>query len=214
MSLVTSIVDPILTFHGWPAYALVGGLVFAEAALFVGFVLPGETAVILGGVLAYRHSISLPLLLVVVVLAAIIGDSVGYEVGRLFGNRILALRVFRNHQAAIDSGKDRLHRLGGRAVFLGRFTAFLRAVMPGMAGTVGLRYRTFLAWNAAGGIIWGAGFTVLGYLAGASYTKLESYASIFSWVVLGLVVVAIGVWVIRRRRSTDQGRLPGRSTLR
>ena len=117
----------------------------------------------------------------------------------MFGNRILALNIFRKHQSAIDTGKDRLHRLGGRAVFLGRFTAFLRAVMPGMAGTVGLHYRTFLVWNAAGGITWGAGFTVLGYLAGASYTKLESYASLFSWVVLGLIVIAVAVWVVRRR---------------
>lgn len=205
MGLISSIVDPILTFHGWPAYTLVGGLVFAEAALLVGFVLPGETAVILGGVLAYRHSISFPMLLVVVVSAAIVGDSVGYEVGRLFGNRILALKVFRKHQSAIDAGKDRLHRLGGRAVFLGRFTAFLRAAMPGMAGTAGLRYRKFLAWNAAGGVVWGAGFSILGYLAGASYTKLERYASWFSWGVLGLIAIGAGVWVIRRRRSHDGG---------
>ncbi|SDP18473.1 SNARE associated Golgi protein [Nakamurella panacisegetis] len=201
MSLISAIVDPVLTFHGWPAYAVVGGLVFAEAALFVGFVLPGETAVILGGVLAYRHSISLPLLLIVVVLSAVVGDSVGYEVGRLFGNRILGLPIFRRHQSALDGGKERLRRLGGRAVFLARFTAFLRAVMPGMAGTVGLRYRTFLTWNAAGGIIWGVGFGVLGFLAGASYTKLENYAGLFSWVVLGLVVLGIAVWIIRRRRS-------------
>lgn len=201
MSIVSSIIDPVLNFHGWPAYAVVGSLVFAEAALFVGFVLPGETAVIIGGVLAYRHSVSLPVMLVVVMLAAIIGDSVGYEVGRLFGGRLLALKVFAKHHKAIDSGKERLHRLGGRAVFIARFTAFLRAVMPGMAGTVGLRYRKFLVWNAAGGIIWGAGFTVLGYLAGASYTTLESYAGTFSWVVLALVVAVAAFFIVRHRRK-------------
>jgi membrane-associated protein len=201
VSIVSSIIDPVLNFHGWPAYAVVGGLVFAEAALFVGFVLPGETAVIIGGVLAYRHSVSLPLMAIVVVLSAIIGDSVGYEVGRLFGGRLLALKIFAKHQKAIDGGKERLHRMGGRAVFIGRFTAFLRAVMPGMAGTVGLRYRKFLIWNAAGGLVWGAGFTLLGFLAGASYTTLESYAGTFSWVVLALVVAVVAFLVIRRRRS-------------
>lgn len=201
MSIVSDIIDPLLSFHGWPAYTVVGGLAFAEAAIFVGFVLPGETAVILGGVLAYRHSVSLLLMLVVVVAAAIIGDSVGYEVGRRFGSRILTMKIFDKHQEAIETGKRRLHQFGGRAVFLGRFTAFLRAVMPGMAGTVGLRYRTFLAWNAAGGIVWGAGFTILGYLAGASYTKLERYASVLSWVVLAVVVTVVGWWIIRRRRG-------------
>jgi membrane-associated protein len=201
VSIVSSIIDPVLHFHGWPAYAVVSGLVFAEAALFVGFVLPGETAVIIGGVLAYRHAVSLPLIGLAVVLAAIIGDSVGYEVGRLFGGRLLAMKVFARHRKAIERGKDRLHRVGGRAVFVGRFTAFLRAVMPGMAGTVGLPYRKFLVWNAAGGIVWGAGFTALGYLAGASYTRLESDAGVFSWVVLGLVIAVVVFFVVRRRRS-------------
>ena len=202
MSLISNIVDPLLSFHGWPAYAVVGGLALAEAALFVGFVLPGETAVILGGVLAFRDSVSLPVMLTVVILCAIVGDSIGYEVGKKYGERILGMRIFAKHQAAIESGKERLHRLGGRAVFLGRFTAFLRAVMPGMAGTVRLPYRRFLPWNAAGAVIWGGGFTMLGYLAGASYTKLESYASIFSWVVLGVVVLLVVIFVLRRRRRT------------
>lgn len=205
MSLISNIVDPLLSFHGWPAYAVVGGLAFAEAALFFGFVLPGETAVILGGVLAFRSSVSLPMMVTVVIVCAIVGDSVGYEVGKKYGDRILGMKVFAKHQAAIESGKERLHRLGGRAVFLGRFTAFLRAVMPGMAGTVRLPYRRFLPWNAAGGIVWGGGFTLLGYLAGASYTKLESYASIFSWVVLGVVVLLVALFVIRRRRRARSG---------
>ena len=208
MSLISDIVDPLLSFHGWPAYAVVGGLAFAEAALFFGFVLPGETAVILGGVLAYRSSVSLPIMLAVVILCAIAGDSVGYEVGKKYGDRILGMKIFAKHQAAIDSGKERLHRLGGRAVFLGRFTAFLRAVMPGMAGTIKLPYRRFLPWNAAGGIVWGGGFTLLGYLAGASYTKLESYASIFSWVVLGVVVLIVVLFVLRRRRRARADAAP------
>jgi membrane protein DedA with SNARE-associated domain len=135
MSVVSTIVDQILKLHGAPAYALVGGLAFAEAALFVGFVLPGETAVILGGVLAHEHKVSLPVIATVAVLAAIIGDSVGYEVGRLFGTRLLASRIFAKRRAGLEKGRDALRRHGGKAVFLARFTAFLRAVMPGLAGT-------------------------------------------------------------------------------
>jgi membrane-associated protein len=201
MSLISSTVDQILTLHGLPAYGLVGTLVFAEAALFVGFVLPGETAVLLGGVLANRHQVSLPLILTVAVLAAVIGDSVGYEVGRHFGSRLLNVRIFDRHRESLEKGQAALKRNGGRAVFLGRFTAFLRAVMPGLAGTSKMPYRRFLAFNALGGLIWAAGFTVLGFLAGASYEKVQKVAGTASEIFLGLVVLLVIVLVVRRRRA-------------
>lgn len=204
MSIVSDTVNQILTLHGPPAYALVGTLVFAEAALFVGFVLPGETAVLVGGVLANRHQVSLTGILVVAVLAAIIGDSVGYEVGRHFGSRLLRLGIFDKHRESLEKGQAALKRNGGRAVFLGRFTAFLRAVMPGLAGVSHMPYRKFLAYNALGGVVWASGFTVLGYLAGASYEKVQKVAGTASEIVFGVVVVAIiVVVVVRRRRSED-----------
>jgi membrane protein DedA with SNARE-associated domain len=200
VSIVSSVLDSILTLHGAPAYALIGGLAFAEAALFVGFVLPGETAVLLGGVLANQHKVSLTAIAATAVLAAIIGDSVGYEVGRHFGTRLLDSRFFRNRREGMHRGQQLLRDKGGRAVFLARFTAFLRAVMPGLAGTAKMPYRRFLAFNAAGGLVWALGFTMLGYLAGASYHKVEKIAGRASEVVLGLVVLGVVVLVIRRRR--------------
>ncbi len=201
MSITSVIIDPLLTLHGAPAYALVAALVFAEAALFVGFVLPGETAVLLGGVLAYQHSVSLSLMAGIVVLAAVLGDTVGFEVGRRYGDRLLGLRIFAKHRTALDAGRARLVRVGGRAVFLARFTAFLRAVMPGLAGTVGMPYRRFLAWNAAGGLVWGVGFTMLGYSAGASYRQIENYAGTFSELILAVIALAAVGWFIRSRRQ-------------
>jgi membrane-associated protein len=202
MSISSAIVDPLLNLHGAPAYALVGALAFAEAAIFIGFVLPGETAVILGGVLAYRHSVSLSVMMALVVVAAIAGDSVGYEVGKRYGERLLGLKIFAKHQKALQAGRQRLRDKGGQAVLLARFTAFLRAVMPGMAGTSGMPYRRFLVWNAAGGLIWGVGFTLLGYLAGASYQKIENYAGKLSEVILAIVIVgALALFVRGRRRE-------------
>ena len=152
MSFISSIVDSILKLHGPAAYALVGGLAFAEAALLVGFVLPGETAVLLGGVLAYRHKVSLPLIAAVAVLAAITGDSVGYEGGRHFGSRLLKSRVFAKRQKGLEKGQRALRDNGGRAVFFARFTAFLRAVMPGMAGTARMPYPGF--WRSTPQAAW------------------------------------------------------------
>jgi membrane-associated protein len=211
MSIISSIVDEILKLHGLAAYSLVGGLAFAEAALFVGFILPGETAVLLGGVLANQHRVSLLGIGAVAVLAAIIGDSVGYEVGRHFGTRLLGWRIFERRRAGLERGQQLLRDKGGRAVFVARFTAFLRAVMPGLAGTARMPYRRFLAFNAAGGLIWAAGFTLLGYLVGASYHTVENIAGRASEAILAVVVLAVIVFVIRRRRRERDPRPPADS---
>ncbi|WP_239340571.1 DedA family protein [Frankia sp. CiP3] len=192
----------LLVLHGPVAYALVGVLAFGEAAIFIGFVLPGETAVLLGGVLASQHAVSLPGMAAVVVVAAISGDTVGYEVGRHFGERVLALPILRRRRPAIDRARAYLRTRGGRAVFAGRFTAFLRAVMPGLAGVSRLPYRRFLAFNAAGALLWGIGFTLLGYAAGASYTTVEKTAG---WASTGLLLLlTAGLLVAHRyRRGHD-----------
>ncbi len=179
------------------AYALVFLLVFGEAAVFVGFVLPGETAVVLGGVLASRGTLSLALLLVVVVVAAISGDSVGYEVGRRWGPRVLALPVLQRHAGKISGAQAFLRERGGVAVLLGRFTAFLRAVVPGLSGLSGMPYRRFLVWNAVGGVVWGGGFTLLGFFAGASLDRLEKAAGRGSLVLT--VVLLVGLVLLHRR---------------
>ncbi len=200
MSFLSSTVGHILKLHGLEAYLLVGGLAFAEAALLVGFVLPGETAVLLGGVLAFQHQVSLPLIAAAAVVAAISGDSVGYEVGRHFGTRLLKTRLFAKHQQGLEKGQQALRDNGGRAVFFARFTAFLRAVMPGLAGTARMPYRRFLVFNAAGGLVWALGFTLLGYAAGASYKRIEKIAGNVSLIIVAVVVLAVLFLVVRHRR--------------
>jgi membrane protein DedA with SNARE-associated domain len=201
VSALSSVVDLILQLHGIAAYALVAGLAFSEAALLVGFVVPGETAVLIGGVLAHQHRVSLPVIAAVAVLAAIIGDSVGYEVGRHLGARMLDGRLFARRREGLQKAQHALRDNGGRAVFLARFTAFLRAVMPGLAGTARMPYRRFLVFNALGGLLWGLGFTLLGYLAGASYQTVERVAGRASEIILAVILLAVAVLVIRRRRS-------------
>src|SRR4051794_34098562 len=131
--LVTDLLDAVLRVPAAVAYGLVAALVFAEAAVLVGFVLPGETAVLLGGVLAASGRLSLPTVLAVAVVATVAGDSVGYEVGRRFGPRILAARSLRRQAERLDRAQLLMRRHGGWAVFLARFAPFLRTVMPGLA---------------------------------------------------------------------------------
>ncbi len=203
---MSGLVEHLLNVPGGLVYALVGLLVFAEDALFVGFVVPGETAAVLGGVDASRGHVRLWAVILLVVAAAIVGDSVGYEVGRRFGPRILRARILATRQRRLADARDLLARRGGSAVFLGRFVAFFRAVMPALAGTAGMPYRRFLAFNAAGGLAWGTGFVLLGYLAGNSYQAVEKTAGRGAGVaVAALALTALVVWRVRRHRQKPTG---------
>lgn len=183
-------------------YAVVALLVFCEDALFFGFVLPAETAVVLGGVLASQGKVSVQVLAVVVVVAAIVGDSVGYEVGRKLGPAILDTRPLRPHRERVGKAQDFMQRRGGWAVFLGRFVAFFRAMMPALAGVSRMPYRRFLPFNALGGLVWGVGFVLLGYFAGSAYKTVEREVGTAAAIVLAaVVVVALVVWQLRRRRA-------------
>jgi len=206
-SISTTISNWLLHVHGAPAYALVGALVFSEAALLVGFFIPGETAVVVGGVLASVGSVRLWLMMTTVVVGAITGDNVGFVVGRTAGPRLLA-RSGNRGKAALARTTAMVDKHGGSAVLIGRFVTFVRAVVPGIAGLSGLRYRTFLVFNLLGGVIWGVAFTLLGYIVGRSFSRVLSDLSTASLVVLGFFVILIlGYTRFRHRRShrTEDG---------
>ena len=199
---MSGLVAQLLAVPGPWAYAVIGLLVFVEAAFFVGFVVPGETAVLLGGLLASTGHLSLPALLGLVVGAGVLGDSVGFEVGRRLGPRISDLRLLRRHRSRIESARTYLRERGGRAVVLGRFTAFLRAMMPALAGASRMSYRRFLVFNVLGGLLWGAGVTLLGYFAGSSINQVAATLGHTSAALLIIAAVAgILTWHHRRRRS-------------
>jgi membrane-associated protein len=202
---VASLLDGILGLDPLLILVVTGLLVFAEDAIFLGFVIPGETAAVLAGVGAGLGHVALWLSIVVVVVAAIVGDSVGYEVGhRFFGPRVLTSRYLARHRARIERAQALLRRRGGVAVFLGRFTAFFRAMMPALAGASRMPYRRFLAWNAAGGVVWGTLFVVVGYVAGASYHQVERQVGRGIAIALALLVVAAVVtWRLRSRGASQ-----------
>lgn len=206
---MSAFVDSILNVNPVLALTLVGLLVFAEDALFIGFVIPGETAAVLGGVVASRGHVELWTMMVLVVLAAVVGDTVGYEIGKHFGPRVLNLKVMNKRRAKLDKAQDFLRRRGGSAVFLGRFVAFFRAVMPALAGTSRMHYPRFLVFNAAGGLAWGAGFVLLGFLAGNSYeTVAKAAGRDITAVVLVVAVIAFIVWRVRKARRERRASTP------
>lgn len=180
--------------------AVIFALPALESSVFLGFLFPGEVAVLLGGVLAFQHRVSLPAAIAAAVAGAIIGDTIGYEVGKHYGRRLLHGTVgrFVKHEH-LDRAEGYLAEKGGKAVFLGRFTAALRVMIPGMAGISGMDYRTFAVYNVAGGTIWAAGFVLLGFAGGSSYRHVEAIAKKASLLVL-LLVVVVGATVLLARR--------------
>ncbi|MEA2902527.1 MAG: hypothetical protein QOH36_2414 [Actinomycetota bacterium] len=185
------------------AYVVVAMLAALEASAFVGLVIPGELALVTGGYLAYQGRASLAVMMVVAAVGAVVGDSVGYEIGRHFGERL------RRSRLGQKVGTERWRKAesyladhGGRAVFLGRFIGILRALVPALAGVSRMRYRTFLAWNALGGVLWAPGFVLLGFVAGSSYRRVERYAGRAGLLLLVAAVLVAAIvfaarWVAR-----------------
>jgi membrane protein DedA with SNARE-associated domain/membrane-associated phospholipid phosphatase len=196
---MSRISDVILSLHGWVALLVVFLLPALEASAFIGFLFPGEIAVILGGVLAFQHRVDLSAVIIVAVAGAVVGDTVGYAVGRRWGRRMLEGslgRFIRSHH--IDQAEGFLGRHGGKAVFLGRWTAALRVLIPGLAGMSGVRYRTFAIWNLLGGGLWATSFVLVGFAAGEGWRKVEEVAKRASLVLLLVVVLVLGVVLLAR----------------
>lgn len=181
-----------------PLFLLLIFFIFAEAALFIGFILPGETSLLIGGVLAHAHVWNIWLFLLVAIAAAISGDSVGYEVGKHFGVRL--------QQSAIGKfvGQKRwnlaeaiFERYHSGAIFFGRAQALLRALVPALAGMNKVAYPTFLKWNAAGGIVFSTIVTFLGFGFANSLDTLEKYLRY--WAIFFLILVFIVILFLKKK---------------
>src|SRR5215813_5088083 len=197
LGVIGSFPEHILLLPGWIVVVLVFAFQALEASAFVGFVFPREITVILGGVAASQGIVPLWAVIVAAVSGAIIGDSIGYLIGRRWGTHLLygtvgRLPVIRGElDKHLGSAQAYVRLRKGRAVFFGRFTAALRVLVPGLAGLSKVPYPSFLAYNVAGGLVWGSVFVILGYLAGASYARVEQVASRAGLGLLALVVLSL-----------------------
>ncbi len=202
--MISTVAEHILMLPAWAALMVLFALPALECSAFVGFVFPGELALILGGVLAYEGRVSLVAVMAAGIAGAAVGDSVGYAVGKRYGQGMLDATVGRFVKVGhLDRAQTYLAERGGKAVFFGRFTAALRVLIPGLAGVSGLEYRTFLSFNIASAVGWGTLSVMLGYLAGSSWRHVEHLASRIGLGVLVVVVLVVlgGVLARPSRRS-------------
>jgi undecaprenyl-diphosphatase len=198
-----------LSLAGPVALAIVFAFPALEASTLLGIVVPGELALVFGGVLAHQGQVPLWAVLVAGAAGAVVGDSLGYALGRRFGGRLL-VRLPRRlaRPDRVERAKALVRRLGGRGVFVGRFTAGLRTLVPGLAGAAGMPYRTFALYNVVGGLLWTTGSVLLGFGAGGAYRTAERVAGLAGLLVLGVIVVgATAAALVHRRRQGHRGRL-------
>ncbi|MEO7351543.1 MAG: glycosyltransferase [Marmoricola sp.] len=193
----------ILTLPVAVVLAIVFLLPALESSAFIGFIFPGEIALILGGVVASQGRVPVLAVLAAGIGGAILGDSVGYAVGSRFGRGLLDGTVGRFVKPAhLDRAEAYLAERGGKAVFFGRFTAALRVLIPGLAGMSGLRYRTFLFYNVSSAVGWGVLSVMLGYLGGNNWRHVEHIASRLGLAALALVAVGFLSGFVLRRFGT------------
>ena len=161
-------------------------IVFAESGLFFGFFLPGDSLLLTAGLLASQGKLEIAILLLILPIAAILGDGVGYWFGKRAGPRIFnredSLLFRRKNLLAARAFYD---RHGGKTIVLARFLPFIRTFAPIVAGAVEMPYRRFLAFNVVGGLLWGVGVTLAGYFLGQAIPDIDRYFLI----VVGAVIV-------------------------
>lgn len=177
-------------------------IVFAESGLLIGLFLPGDSLLFTAGLLSASDTLpDLWVLLVTIPIAAIAGYQVGFAIGRMAGPAILARpegRIFRREY--VEKSQDFFERYGGRTIFLARFVPIVRTFAPVMAGVARMPYRTFVAYNVAGGLVWGVGLTALGSALG----EIDFVKSNIEFIIVGIVflsVVPVGLELLRARRA-------------
>jgi membrane-associated protein len=188
----------------WGGYLVLVAIVFTETGLLVGFFLPGDSLLITAGLVAAAGGLDIWILNGLLIVAAIVGDSVGYAIGYRTGPRI-----FRKEESRWFSRRHLLRtrefyeRHGGKTIVLARFIPIIRTFAPVVAGVGQMAYRRFVFYNVAGGIGWVVSLTWAGYLLGQTIPNINQHIHLVVAVVVFLSVLPIGVewWRARGRRA-------------
>lgn len=193
--------DPvaIITTGSYLGIALV---VFLESGVLLGIFFPGDSLLFAAGLLSGAGFLDFPPLVIIAVAAAILGDSVGYWFGANVGTNFFKRKDSRFFKQEYLKRTERFYQTyGGRAVVLARFVPIVRTIAPILAGIGSMKYRTFLAYNALGGCLWGAGMISLGFFLGSVIPNSEKYIFPLSLLIIVISFLPIFANVLKGRRA-------------
>ena len=185
----------------WGGYAVLVGIVFTETGLLVGFFLPGDSLLVTAGLVAAAGGLNIWWVNSLLIVAAIVGDSVGYAIGARLGPRL-----FTREQSLLFNPRhvERTRRFyechGAKTIVIARFVPIIRTFAPVVAGVGQMRYRRFLFYNVAGGVGWVTSMTWMGYLLGRAVPNIADYIHIVVIVVIVVSMIPIVVEILRERR--------------
>lgn len=197
--------DPLIATYGLWVYTFMFLIIFCETGLVVTPILPGDSLLFALGALAARNaSLSLSVLMVSLIAAAILGDSANYWIGSLLGPRIFRGENVRFlNRKHLEKTHEFYERYGGKTIVLARFVPIVRTFAPFVAGMGRMTYRHFMAYNVIGGIVWILLFLLAGYVFG----NIDIVQRNFKYVILGIIIVSVMPMVIefvRERRRLQR----------
>jgi membrane-associated protein len=169
---------------------LIAAIIFAESGMFVGFFFPGDTLLLTAGIFAAQGKLSLALTIVVIALAAIAGDNVGFHIGRRFGGRLFHKKdslIF--NKEYIDRAHAFYDKYGSRTMLIGHFVPVVRTFVSPVAGAANMDYKKFVIFNAIGDIAWAIIVTLIGYWFGSKIPNIDHYIVL---AVLAVMVITLG----------------------
>jgi membrane protein DedA with SNARE-associated domain/membrane-associated phospholipid phosphatase len=193
-------------------YLLVGALAFLETGAFIGLIAPGETALLLGGLVAGQGKVDVLTMIAIVWAAAVAGDLTSFYLGRRLGRDFMV-----KHGARVKITEERLHQVegffdrhGGKAILIGRFVGLVRAIAPFLAGSSGMPLRRFVPYDVVGAGLWGSSLILLGYIFWQSFSALVDYAKKGALALGAVIVLVVAiVWLVRWVREEDNRRQIG-----
>jgi membrane protein DedA with SNARE-associated domain/membrane-associated phospholipid phosphatase len=212
---IEKLIEDVGTKLGRWTYLLVGVLAYLETGAFIGLVAPGETAVLVGGLVAGQGKIDLTVLIAIVWTAAVAGDVTSYTIGRRLGRSWLL-----RHGDRLKITEDRLHQVegffekrGGLTILIGRFVGLVRALAPFIAGTSKMPMRQFLPYDIVGAGAWATTFCVLGYVFWQSFDRLTQYVSRGLFAFATVVAIGLALYFLVRFRRDPESRAKARAWL-
>lgn len=182
-------------------YAILFAIIFVETGLVVMPLLPGDSLLFAIGMFAAQGALNLPLVIVLLIVAAFLGDTTNYYIGKFFGSRVLGWKLFGKvlvKQEHIDKTHDFYEKHGPKTIIIARFVPIVRTFAPFVAGVGNMNYRVFLTYNIIGGVVWVVGVSLAGYFLGEIPWIKQNFEKVI-FLIIGISVLPIFISMIKNK---------------